>query len=344
VFVIVLVYSRLLWAELVLEQSVHSLVRSLVRASSYFSGLTRQWLFDNPKTVVLERRGDVVRYHPILLDLSATLHVQPRLCAVRKPNQKGAVERAVRYLKERFFAARHIHSIEQGNEQLLRFIEEVSSMRRHPVHPERTVLEVFEQEEKPHLLQLPEVLPVTEQVLPVAVDKTAFVRFDTNRYSVPPDYACKTLTLSASDTVVRLLDGPAEVARHRRCWAKRQPVQDPRHRSEILQRKRAARDGTTRERLRIEVPRIIELMQIWADQGRNVGSQVARTLKLLDLYGPRILSEAVDELLQRHGSDYGALCLLCEKRRTRPIAPPLQLGAHVTDRDVIPHDLGGYDE
>jgi hypothetical protein len=92
------------------------------------------------------------------------------------------------------------------------------------------------------------------------------------------------------------------------------------------------------------VPRIVELMQVWADQGRNVGSQVARTLKLLDLYGARVLGEAVDELLQCGGSDYGALCLLCDKRRRRPVAPPLELGAHVKDRDVIPHDLGGYDD
>ncbi len=344
VFVIVLVYSRVLWAELVFEQGVHSLLRSLVRASSFFGGLTRQWLFDNPKTVVLERRGDVVRYHPDLLELSATLHVQLRLCAVRKPNQKGSVERAVRYLKERFFAARRIYSIEQGNEQLLRFIDEVAMKRSHPVDQQRTVAEVFEQDEKPHLLSLPEVMPVTDQVLPVPADKTAFIRFDTNRYSVPPDHARKTLTLAASDTTVRVLDGHTELARHQRCWGRNQPVEDPLHRSEILQRKRAARDGKTRDRLRVEVPRIVELMQLWADQGRNVGSQVARTLKLLDLYGARVLSEAVDELLQRGGSDYGALCLLCDKRRSRPIAPPLELGAHVKDRDVIPHDLGGYDE
>jgi transposase len=344
VFVIVLAYSRLLWAELVLEQGVYSLMRSLVRAASFFGGLTRQWLFDNPKSVVLERRAEVVRYHPALLDLSATLHVQPRLCAVGKPNQKGAVERAIRYLKERFFAARRIDCIQQGNEQLLRFIQEVASERRHPVDPERTVAEVFQQEEKPHLLSLPESMPVTDQVLPVPADKTATVRFDTNRYSVPPDYARKALILAASDTTVRLLDGDTEIARHPRCWGRRQPVEDPRHRAEILQRKQAARDGKSRDRLRVEVPRIVELMQLWADQGRNVGSQVVRTLKLLDLYGARVLSQAVEELLQRGGSDYGALCLLCEKRRTKTVALPLELAAHVKDRDVIPHDLGGYDE
>lgn len=53
VFVMVLAYSRALWAELVLDLSVHSLRRSLVRAAEHFGGCTRQWLFDNPKTVVL---------------------------------------------------------------------------------------------------------------------------------------------------------------------------------------------------------------------------------------------------------------------------------------------------
>ena len=102
-FVMVLAYSRAMWGELVLDMSAESLRRSLVRASAFFGGSPRQWLFDNPKTVVLERSGDAVRFHPALLDLSARMHVQPALCGVRKPHEKGKVERAIRYLKDRFF-------------------------------------------------------------------------------------------------------------------------------------------------------------------------------------------------------------------------------------------------
>ena len=87
VFVMVLAYSRAIFAELVFDLTVHSLVRSLARASTFFGGVTRQWLFDNPKTVVLERQGDLVRFHPGLLRLTSELHVQPRLCGVRKPHQ-----------------------------------------------------------------------------------------------------------------------------------------------------------------------------------------------------------------------------------------------------------------
>jgi transposase len=105
VFVIVLAYSRAMWAELVIDLTASSLRRSLVRACLYFCGVTRQWLFDNPKIVVLERHGDAVRFHPELLTLSGQLCVALRLCGVRKPQQKGKVERAIRYLRERFFAA-----------------------------------------------------------------------------------------------------------------------------------------------------------------------------------------------------------------------------------------------
>jgi len=67
-FVMLLPYSRGMWAEFVFDLSVHSLLRSLARAGEYFGGNCRQWLFDNPKTVVIERAGDAVRFHPLLLE------------------------------------------------------------------------------------------------------------------------------------------------------------------------------------------------------------------------------------------------------------------------------------
>ncbi|MBP9172579.1 MAG: IS21 family transposase, partial [Kofleriaceae bacterium] len=103
-FVMVLAHSRALWAECVLDLSVHSLCRSLVRASVALGGAPRQWLFDNPKTVVLERVGTAVRFHPTLLALCAAMRVEPRLCAVARPEDKGKVERAIRYLRDRFLA------------------------------------------------------------------------------------------------------------------------------------------------------------------------------------------------------------------------------------------------
>jgi transposase len=346
VFVMVLAYSRAMWAELVLDLSVYSLLRSLVRAGQYFGGCTRQWLFDNPKIVVLERHGDAVRFHPRLLELAGALRVQPRLCGVRKPHQKGRVERAIRWLRDRFFAARAIHSLPQGNAQLLEFLTTLALEREHPRWPERTVRDVWT-EEKARLLALPVPLPVTDLVQPIVADKTAFIAFDGNRYSVPSRYARGTVTLVANDEKVRLLDGREVVADHDRAWGRRQWVEHPAHREELLAQKRAGRELKGRDRLGAEVPGIDLLFARWVEAGRNVGSMTARTLGLLRLYGGQILARAVAEALERKTHDPGGLAILCERARldlSQPIPTPLEFGQHVPDRDVIPHDLGGYDE
>ena len=345
VFVMVLAYSRAMWAELVFDLTVESLRRSLVRAARFFDGVTRQWLFDNPKTVVLARHGDAVRYHPGLLEIAGALRVQPRLCRPRRPTDKGSVERANRFLHDRFFAARSITSIEDGNQQLLAFIRDIADVRPHPRFPERSVAEVFA-EEKERLLSLPTVLPETDLVAPAKVDTTAFVRFGTNLYSVPPHYARSTVTLVASDSEVRLLDGAQVIAKHERCWGKHQRVEDHEHRRELLDQKRAAWTPKTRDRLLAQVIGIDALYTRWVEVGRNVGLMTARTGKLLELYGAEVLTKAVAAVLARGLHDPGALALRCEEARRavdKPMPVALEFGSHVPDCEVSPHDLRQYD-
>jgi transposase len=345
-FVMVLAYSRAMWAELVVDMGVDSLRRSLLRASTFFGGSPRQWLFDNAKTVVVERSGDAIRFHPALLDLAARMHVQPALCGVRKPHEKGKVERAIRYLKDRFFAARTFHSVAHGNAHLLEFFDTIAHRRQHPRWPERRVAEVFD-EERARLLALPNPLPEMHTVAPVSVDKTAFVKLDTNRYSVPATFARRTLTLVADDITVRFLDGAEEVARHDRSWGRNQSIELREHRAAILEEKTKARALKGRDRLRVEVPEIETLLERWVDAGRNLGSMVGYTIKLLDAYGAAVLREVVADMIGRGIHDRGAMAILCEQRRRRRAGPApmiLELGRHVVERDVVPHDLGGYDE
>jgi transposase len=344
-FVMVLAWSRALWGEFVIDLTVHSLLRSLSRAAVHFGGSCRQWLFDNPKIVVLERHGDAVRFHPLLLELSGRFHVQLRVCAPRKANQKGRVERAIRYLRDRFLGGREIVGVDQGNRALDAFRDEIAAARPHPTQHGRTVRDCFV-EEKSKLLPLPDPLPPTDLVMSVESDKTAFVRFDRNIYSVPSVYAQRTVTLVADDRIVRLLDGAAVFARHVRCWGRRQIIELPEHRQDILAQKRGAREVKGRDRLRAGVPDIDALFARWVEVGRNVGSMTAHTLKLLDLYGDSLLAQAVTEVIARGVSDPGAVAQVCEQLRraaARPVPFDVALGDHVPDRDVIPHDLETYD-
>jgi len=344
-FVMVLAWSRAMWAEFVFDLSVHSLLRSLSRAATFFGGCTRQWLFDNPKTVVLERHGEAIRFHPLLLELSGHYCVSLRVCAVRKANQKGRVERAIRYLRERFLAGRTIRGVEPGNRELLAFIDEVAHPRPHPTIPGRTVGDCLA-EEKTRLLPLPEKPVITDLVEPIRLDRTAFARFDANLYSAPHHYHDQTLTLVADDSTIRFLDGEQEVARHPRCWGRRQRIEEPAHREALLEHKRGAREAKGQDRLRAVVPDVDRLFSRWVDAGRNAGSLTLQMIRLLDRYGDATVAGAVAEVLVRGTHDPGAVAVLCEQARQRnqqPVPLDVVLGSHVPDRDVIPHPLESYD-
>jgi transposase len=345
-FVMVLAYSRGLWGEFVLDLSVHSLCRSLVRAAAFFGGVTRQWLFDNPKVVVLERSGDAVRFHPTLLELCGQLRVQPRLCAVARPEHKGKVERAIRYLRDRFLAGRSITGVEQGNAQLHRFLADIAHARPHPVLAPRTVGQVLF-EEQGRLLTLPDPLPDTDLVIPIGADRQAFVRFDTNRYSVPSTLAERTLTLVADDATVRVLDGATGVAHHERCYGKRRVIELADHRAELVAERRAAADLKGRDRLRAVAPDFAVLLERWALSGPSLAIQVTRAIKLLDLYGDDVFAAAVAELVARGLRDTGALAVACDRLRRehrQPLPIDIPMPAHVDDTDVVPHDLEDYDD
>ncbi|MDO9019791.1 MAG: IS21 family transposase [Deltaproteobacteria bacterium] len=345
-FVMVLSWSRMLFAECVWDLTAASLRRSLIRAHAFFGGAPRQWLFDNPRTIVLGRQGDSARFHPTVVELSSAFCTQARLCTVRAPQEKGRVERAVRYVRDRFLAGREIHDVVQGNRELEAFLRDIAPARPHPRLPDCSVGDAF-LEERPRLLPLPDPMPSEEHLVPVAIDRTAFARLDTNLYSVPAAYAGRTLVLAADDGRVRLLDGPTEVAAHARSWGRRQVFEQREHRAQVVAERRAARDLKGRDRLRAEVPGIDPLLERWMAAGRNLGNAVGRTIVALDLYGAAAVRAAVAEALARGSEDPGALGHLCEQQRRasrQPVPTPVRFGDHVRDADVIPHDLGGYDE
>ena len=116
---------------------------------------------------------------------------------------------------------------------------------------------------------------------------------------------------------------------------------------ELIAEKRQAKDLKGRDRLQAEVAGIDALFAAWVHAGRNIGSMTARTLQLLNLYGGEVLTSAVAEITARGSHDPGALAVVCDQHRqaqNRPLPVPVVFADHVKDRDVIPHDLGGYDE
>ena len=125
-----------------------------VQAFNFFQGVSRQCLYDNLKSAVLERIGNAIRFHPRLLELAAWYRFQPRPVAIARGNEKGRVERAIRFARERFFAARRFADLDDLNAQALAWCAGEVAERPYPEDLTRSVRACFE-EEQPRLLMLP---------------------------------------------------------------------------------------------------------------------------------------------------------------------------------------------
>jgi transposase len=345
-FVMVLSWSRALWAELVLELSTSSLLRSLLGALRYFGGTTRQWVFDNAKAVVLDRSAVGVRFNPELHEFAAALHVLPKVCTPRRANEKGRVERTIRFLRDRHFAGRRFTGIDLGNKELLHFIDTIALSRPHVEDSSKTVREMLALE-RPRLLSLPAEMPSISRPHAATVDAYGYVRFETNDYAAPGMPRGQAIQLWVDARTVRLSEGTRTIAEYRRWYGKKRRMG-----SEHLDRVAAALHGdrrarSGRARLVSASPLMLSLMEAWLDEGRNMGSQVARALKLHEMYGGPVFAWAVEELARRGGTDMGALEQLCDVRRRATsgrVVPELKLGAHVPDRDVVTPSLEDYDD
>ena len=130
---------------------------------------------------MLERRGNHIVFNPRLLELSAHYHFTPQPCQVRAGNQKGRVERAIRYVRDSFWAARPFTTLAECYRQALLWRDQVAHQRRWPTDDSRSVEQVFA-EEQPRLLPPPLHPFTTDRVETVRSAKTIYVRFDLNDY------------------------------------------------------------------------------------------------------------------------------------------------------------------
>jgi hypothetical protein len=259
---------------------------------------------------------------------------------------KGRVERAIRYVRESFWAGRSFTTLAECNRQALVWRDQVAHQRRWPGDDNRTVADAFT-EEQPRLLPRPAHPFPTELVVPVRSAKTIYVRFDLNDYSIPPEAVGRQLTLLASDTLVRILEGAVEVGRHHRSYDRHQIVLDPAHLQALTKVKRKAFDATPSGRLAIAVPESKTLIDLAFANGESAGSQTAQLLKLLDLYGPAAVRRAIGEALERNTPRASSVAFLLRKQqRSSPGLLAVDLSRHPEAQsiEVRPHNLETYDE
>jgi transposase len=347
-FVMVLSYSRQIFLRFYLSAAMPSFLRGHVEAFEFFGGVARVLLYDNLKSAVLERVGDAIRFHPTLLELSAHYHYQPRPVAPARGNEKGRVERAIRYIRDSFFAARTFTDIDDLNAQALTWMQGIAADRLCPEDRVRTVREVFA-EERHLLLGLPGNPYPTEERVAVEVGKTPYVCFDLNDYSVPHKHVRRSLVVLATPATVRVLDGEEVLCNHPRSWDRDQQIEAPSHIQALVEHKRAAKEHRAMDRLHATLPNSRAWLMAIADRGGNLGSATWGLSKLLDTESAEHVNAALAESLARGTPHLGAVRHLLDRgRRARgqppAVEPHLPADPRIEGLRVRPHSLSTYDQ
>jgi transposase len=347
-FVVVLSWSRQIFLRFYPGDAMPYFLRGHVDAFQFFGAVPREILYDNLKSAVLERVQDAIRFNPTLLGLAGHYRFLPKPVNVARGNEKGRVEKAIRYVRDSFFVAREWKDLDDLNEQALQWCLGVSAQRKCAEDRTMTVAEAFALE-KENLLALPDNPFPAYELAEARVGKTPYVRFDLNDYSVPHTLVKKTLSVVADMKTVRILDGRQEVACHQRIWERGRQIENPDHIKELEEHKKEAKQHRGMDRLRHAAPSSKEMLRMCAERGGGLGGLTSGLLKLLDLYGAAELEQAIREAVESQSVHLSAVRLVLERRRReKDLAPPVEIAVpddpRIRNLVVIPHSLSTYDE
>ncbi len=348
VFVAVLCYSRLMFLEFTLTQSKAEFYRSLVHALEFFGGSPRALIFDNLKAAVLNGSGRSACLHPEFLALCGHFCLQPIACERRDPESKGIVEGGVRYVKHNALAGRAEELIHFEDYLALAPLwrDQVANVRIHETTRERP-LDRF-QRERALLRALPAIPFDTDEVVPAVVTPHARIEFDGNRYSVPPRFVRRPVTIRASRDELRVLHEGQVVAQHVRCYERGQLIALPDHRLAALALRHRSRGSALEQEFDALGPEAHQFHLHLKSRPVKTSVHLRRLLSLAQLYGRTEVLAAMSRAseLATYDAAYVENLLLAERRRRQlptPTLPTPQRRELIDEIDLEPADPGIYD-
>jgi len=207
-----------------------------IHAFSFFGGIFPVVIYDNLSTAVEKvlRGRDRIEQEGFG-KFRAYYSFDARFCNPDSGHEKGGVEGLVGFARRNYMVPfPEAASLEELNEKVLR---QCVSYGSHKIAGrDRTVNELYEQE-KAHLLSLPEAAFSNVQTSSGRADKYATVIVDKNRYSVPSRYAGFRVTVLRHADRVEIFIGAKRVAAHERSYGNNKWILTPDHYLELLEQR-----------------------------------------------------------------------------------------------------------
>jgi hypothetical protein len=297
---------------------------------------------------VLTGHGRTAVFHPEFLALCGHFRLEPIACERADPESKGIVEGGVRYVKRNALAGRAEELLAFKDYQVLavHWRDDIANVRVHETTNERPVDRI--EKERAQLRPIPEGPIDVDETVPAVVSPQARVHFDGNRYSVPPEFARKTVTVRASRQEVRVVCEGQTIARHTRCYDRGQKVVLADHDLAV----RRARRPPPLKKLEAEFASIgaeaAAFLQGLLRAPVKPTVHIRRVLGLVRLYGRAEVLDALGKAEGYRTFDAAYVeSLIFQARRRRQIPSPTPVRPKrqelVETFDLDPPDPGAYD-
>lgn len=231
-FTLTLGYSRRLWTQAALDQTLGTLLRMHEGAFTEWGAVPEEILYDRIKTVWLgtDERQEII-WHPVFLDFAQHWGFRPRLCRPYRAQTKGKIESGVKYVRRNFVCGllgREPSCLMDFNTELRQWVDTVANRRVHGTTYEKVLIRWDEDQfaMQPANNRRPYAY-IDDELRKVARD--AYVNWEASRYSVPWQYAGKEVWVREHGEQVEVRYGGERIAVHARANHKHKVITDPSH-------------------------------------------------------------------------------------------------------------------
>lgn len=344
-FVMVLCYSRLMYLEFTVSQTMEHFLACHTHAFEFFGHrVPGKIMVDNLKSAVLQRlSGQAPVFNRRYLDFAHHHGFQIVPCGVGQAQEKGRVEAGVGYVKKNLLAGLDIPDFHALGPAARQWLDIVANQRLHGETRRRPV-ELFDAEQ-PLLHPMPSNLYDVGTVHTVRASNRFRVTFDTNRYSVPAEYASRRLTLKSYPDRLCIYHNDKLIARHPRSLDRHRDFEDPDHPRELLAQRRSARHQKLLQRFLALSPNAERYYAQLELRRLNPRHHVHKIVALSEIYGTEAAARALDDACAfgAFSCEYIANLLEARARLTpQPSALHLTRGADLLELELEEPNLGLY--
>jgi len=336
-FIMVLAFSRKMYLEFTLAETMEHFLSCHQNALEYFGGVVRQVWVDNCKVAVLSRAGGSIVFNPRYLDFANHHGFQIRACGPSQPQEKGRVENGVGYVKKNFLHGLPLSDFQAVNPAARYWLETVANVRVHR-QTQKTPQELFTQENLKPLHPLPYEAAV---VGPVRVNSQFRIIVDGNRYSVPCQYASSQLTLKRFADRLLVYDQEKLVAEHVRRYDRNQDYELSDHVAPLLLHRKRAREQKLFLRFLSLCPKADDYYKQLEQRRLNPKHHVQKIVALSELYGIEAVARAMEDAFTYQAFSCEYIANILQQRQH----PPEEPGAlHLTrQQDLLELELPAPD-